>query len=117
MSNRTVSDALRVFITDNIDGPAGVAMAMIGLMMEMPANRKDKVGLAKVIAWRAAFGVIVVLGAFAPVAIFSTKFINSLIGNVKLAGFFLTVTAIIGLVVMTVLHALLPVSSDAVRSR
>ncbi|KAA8815588.1 hypothetical protein EMB92_09015 [Bifidobacterium callitrichos] len=27
--NRTVPDALRVFVTDNIDGPAGVAMAVV----------------------------------------------------------------------------------------
>ena len=41
---------------------------------------------------------IIVLGSFAPITIFSTK----------LAGFSLTVTAIISLVVMTALHALLP---------
>ncbi|MSG01689.1 hypothetical protein GKF79_26290 [Escherichia coli] len=33
---------------------------------------------------------------------------DSLTGNAKLAGFSLTVTAIISLVVMTALHALLP---------
>lgn len=40
---------------------------------------------------------IIVLGSFAPITIFSTKFTDSL-----------TVTAIISLVVMTALHALLP---------
>ena len=45
---------------------------------------------------------IIVLGSFAPITFFSTK------GNAKLAGFSLTVTAIISLVVMTALHALLP---------
>lgn len=101
-------------------------MAMIGLMMEIPDNRKDKVELGKVIAWRMAFGAtiavaawfllpfdmrireIIVLGSFAPITIFSTKFTDSLTGNAKLAGFSLTVTAVISLVVMTVLHALLP---------
>ena len=52
---------------------------------------------------------IIVLGSFAPITIFSTKFTDSLTGNAKLAGFSLTVTAIISLVVMTALHALLPV--------
>ena len=51
---------------------------------------------------------IIVLGSFAPITIFSTKFTDSLTGNAKLAGFSLTVTAIISLAVMTVLHALLP---------
>ena len=51
---------------------------------------------------------IIVLGSFAPITIFSTKFTDSLTGNAKLAGFSLTVTAIISLVVMTALHALLP---------
>ncbi len=48
---------------------------------------------------------IIVLGSFAPITIFSTKFTDSLTGNAKLAGFSLTVTAIISLVVTTVLHA------------
>lgn len=37
---------------------------------------------------------IIVLGSFAPITIFSTKFTDSLTGNAKLAGFSLTVTAI-----------------------
>ena len=49
---------------------------------------------------------IIVLGSFAPITIFSTKFTDSLTGNAKLAGF--SLTAIISLVVMTALHALLP---------
>lgn len=51
---------------------------------------------------------IIVLGAFAPVTIFSAKFTDSLTGNAKLASFSLTVTAVISLVVMTALHAALP---------
>ena len=35
---------------------------------------------------------IIVLGSFAPITIFSTKFTDSLTGNAKLAGFSLTVT-------------------------
>ena len=84
--------------------------------------------MGKVIAWRFLFSIIialsawlllpldervqeiVVLAAFAPVTIFSTKFTDSLTGNAKLAGFSLTVTAIIGLTFMTILHAVLPVA-------
>lgn len=102
-------------------------MAMIGLMMEVPDSRKDRVELAKVIGWRLTFSVIIaiaawfllpfdkrirgiiVLGSFAPITIFSTKFTDSLTGNAKLAGFSLTVTAVISLVLITILHAVLPV--------
>lgn len=102
-------------------------MAMIGLMMEIPDSHKDRSELGKVIAWRFLFSIIIalsawfllpldervreimVLAAFAPVTIFSTKFTDSLTGNAKLAGFSLTVTAVIGLTFMTILHAVLPV--------
>ena len=51
---------------------------------------------------------IIVLGSFAPITIFSTKFPVSQTWWAKRAGFSLTVTAIISLVVMTALHTLLP---------
>ena len=122
----TIPQPIVTIITPFANANAFCAMATIGLMMEIPDNRKDKVELGKVIAWRMAFGAtiavaawfllpfdmrireIIVLGSFAPITIFSTKFTDSLTGNAKLAGFSLTVTAIISLVVMTVLHALLP---------
>ena len=37
-------------------------MAMIGLMMEVPDSRKDRVELAKVIGWRLTFSVIIAIG-------------------------------------------------------
>ncbi|NEG90206.1 AEC family transporter [Bifidobacterium aerophilum] len=122
----TIPQPIITLITPFANANAFCAMAMIGLMMEIPDNRKDRIELAKVIAWRALFGVIIavaawfvlpfdmrireiiVLGSFAPITIFSTKFTDSLTGNAKLAGFSLTVTAILSLIVMTVLHALLP---------
>lgn len=115
-------------VTPFANANAFAAMAMIGLMMEIPDNHKDRSELGKVIAWRFLFSIIialsawfllpldervreiVVLAAFAPVTIFSTKFTDSLTGNAKLAGFSLTVTAIIGLTFMTILHAVLPVT-------
>ena len=122
----TVPQPIITLITPFANANAFCAMAMIGLMMEVPGDRKDRVELLKVIAWRMVFGAIisvaawfllpfderireiVVLGSFAPITIFSTKFTDSLTGNAKLAGFSLTVTAVISLVVMTALHALLP---------
>ena len=122
----TIPQPIVTLITPFANANAFCAMAMIGLMMEIPNNRKDKVELGKVIVWRMVFGAIIavaawfllpfdmrireiiVLGSFAPITIFSTKFTDSLTGNAKLAGFSLTVTAIISLVVMTALHALLP---------
>ncbi len=123
----TVPKWIVTLITPFANANAFAAMAMIGLMMEVPDNRKDRSELGKVIMWRLFFGVIiavaawfllpldervreiVVLAAFAPVTIFSTKFTDSLTGNAELAGFSLTVTAVIGLAIMTVLHAVLPV--------
>lgn len=114
-------------ITPFANANAFCTMAMIGLMMEAPDSRKDRVELAKVIGWRLTFSVIIaiaawfllpfderireiiVLGSFAPITIFSTKFTDSLTGNAKLAGFSLTVTAVISLVLITILHAVLPV--------
>ena len=75
-------------ITPFANANAFAAMAMIGLMMEIPDNHKDRSELGKVIAWRFLFSVlialaawfllpldervreIVVLAAFAPVTIF-----------------------------------------------
>ena len=50
---------------------------------------------------------IIVLGSFAPITNFSTKITDSLTGNAKLAGFSLSVSAIIVLVMMTGAHFLL----------
>lgn len=49
---------------------------------------------------------IIVLGSFAPITIFSTKFTDSLTGNAKLAGFSLTLTAVLSLIMMTGAHFL-----------
>lgn len=121
-----IPDWVVTLITPFANANTFATMAMIGLMMDVPHERKDRTELDIVICWRLIFGVIialaawfllplderireiVVLGAFAPVTIFSTKFTDSLTGNAKLAGFSLTVTAVIGLVIMTGLHMVLP---------
>ena len=43
----------------------------------------------------------------APIAVFSTLFTDEVLGNAKLAGFSLTVTAVISLLTMTGAHALI----------
>nr|WP_204314212.1 transporter [Bifidobacterium avesanii] len=110
-------------VTPFANANAFMTMAMIGLMMEIPSERKDRMELMKVIAWRALFAVLIgaagwtllpfdrhirgimLLCAASPVTIFSTKFTDSLTGNPKLAGFSLTVTGVLGLVAMTAIHA------------
>nr|WP_241520227.1 AEC family transporter [Bifidobacterium catulorum] len=124
----TIPQPVVTLITPFANANAFCTMAMIGLMMEIPAVRKDRIELLKVIAWRVVFSVVIALGAwylmpfplhireiltlaaFSPITIFSTKFTDSLTGNAKLAGFSLTVTAVISLAAMTALHAVLPVA-------
>ena len=98
------------------------AMLMVGMLTEPPDCANDVRDLAEVIAWRlpcaAAFAVAawfllpfdatireaVVLCCFAPTAVFSTMFTDKVLGNAKLAGFTLSVTAVLATVLMTVIH-------------
>ena len=50
-----------------------------------------------------------VICALAPIAIFSTLFTDKVLGNAKLAGFSLAITAMISLVMMAVAHSLMGV--------
>jgi len=93
--------------------------------MDLPAGRGDVVELLKVIGLRLPFGLIFALCAWfalpfgadvreavamcclAPVAVFSTLFTDEVLGNAKLAGFSLSVSAIIGLIMMTGTHFLI----------
>lgn len=51
-------------ITPFANANAFAAMAMIGLMMEIPDNHKDRSELGKVIAWRFLFSVLIALAAW-----------------------------------------------------
>ncbi|KAB7789979.1 AEC family transporter [Bifidobacterium leontopitheci] len=124
----TIPQPIITLITPFANANAFCTMAMIGLMMEVPDSRKDRMELLKVICWRLVFACVIavaawfllpfderireimVLGSFAPITIFSTKFTDSLTGNAKLAGFSMTVTAVLSLILMTALHAALPVA-------
>ena len=102
-----------------------VAMLMVGMLMDLPAGRDDVMKLLKIIGLRLPFGLLsavcawfvlpfganvreaVVMCCLAPIAVFSTLFTDEVLGNAKLAGFSLSVSAIIGLVMMTGAHFLL----------
>ena len=104
---------------------ACVAMLMVGMLMDLPANKRDLFSVLQVIAWRLPFGIAFGLAAWyllpfspmireatlmcclAPIAVFSTLFTDEVLGNAKLAGFSLTVTAVISLLTMTGAHALI----------
>ena len=106
---------------------AFIAMFMVGMLMELPENRHDTKELLAVIAWRLPFSIafavaawfllpfdasiraVAVMCVLAPIAIFSTLFTDKVLGNAKLAGFSLSVTAIISLVMMAVAHTLMGV--------
>ncbi len=104
---------------------ACVAMLMVGMMMDLPANRSDTFAVLKVLAWRLPFGLAFAAVAWfllpfdagireatmmcclAPVAVFSTLFTDEVLGNARLAGFTLSVSAVISLGMMTGAHAMM----------
>ena len=103
-----------------------LSMIMVGMMMEIPHDRSDVLDMAKVQVWRLAVAVcvalaawyllplapqirmIVAITAFAPISIFSTKFVDQTLDRGQLAGFSLTVNAVISLLIMAGLCAWLP---------
>ena len=104
---------------------ACVAMLMVGMMMDLPANRSDTFAVLRVLAWRLPFGLAFAAVAWfllpfddgireatmmcclAPVAVFSTLFTDEVLGNARLAGFTLSVSAVISLGMMTGDHAMI----------
>ena len=103
------------------------AMLMVGMLMDLPQSKHDVKEVMAVIAWRIPFSVafaliawfllpfsasiraVMVICALAPIAIFSTLFTDKVLGNAKLAGFSLAITAMISLGMMAVAHALMGV--------
>lgn len=102
------------------------SMAMVGMMMDIPELADDRREMLKVLAWRFGIAIIGSLAAwyllpvapfarkiavicmFAPIAIFATKFTDMTLGKARLAGFSLTVSAVISLIGMALLSAFLP---------
>lgn len=104
---------------------AFVAMLMVGMLMDVPADSSDVLAVLRVILWRLPFGIAFALAAWyllpfdpmireatmmcclAPIAVFSTLFTDEVLGNARLAGFSLAVTAVISIALMTGAHALI----------
>ncbi|KAB7788173.1 AEC family transporter [Bifidobacterium cebidarum] len=104
-----------------------MSMLMVGMLMDLPQSKHDVREVLAVVAWRLPFSIIFALAAWfllpfsasiravaviaslAPIAIFSTLFTDKVLGNAKLAGFSLALTAIIALVLMAIAHALMGV--------
>ena len=102
-------------------------MLMVGMLMDLPQSKHDVKEVMAVIAWRIPFSVafaliswfllpfsasiraVMVICALSPIAIFSTLFTDKVLGNAKLAGFSLAITAMISLAMMAVAHALMGV--------
>ncbi|MBM6700256.1 AEC family transporter [Bifidobacterium pullorum subsp. saeculare] len=102
------------------------SMLMVGMMMDLPASRRDVIDVAQVIGCKLVFVALlataawfllpfdpmtrkaVVLICMAPTAVFSVMFTDRVLGNAKLAGFTLACTGVLSLVLMTVANLLIP---------
>ncbi len=100
------------------------AMLMVGMLMDLPASHSDVKEVLTVIGWRIPFAILfcaaawfllpfsapireaVALCCLAPIAVFSTLFTDKVLGNARLAGFSLTITAVLSLAMMTGAHFL-----------
>lgn len=121
-----VPDPVVMVITPFANANTFLSMVMVGMMMEIPHARGEIVDMAKVLGWRLAVAVVAALAAwfllplapevrmvvaitaFAPISIFSTKFADQTLDRGELAGFSLTVSAIISLLIMAGLCAWMP---------
>ncbi|WP_297316625.1 AEC family transporter [Bifidobacterium indicum] len=98
------------------------SMFMVGMLMDLPASGRDVKEVAQVLAWRIPFGIIFALTAWfllpfgplvrqavalcclAPTAIFATMFTDKVLGNARLAGFTLALTAFCSTILMILAH-------------
>lgn len=103
------------------------AMLMVGMLTDLPESRRDVLAVAEVIAWRVPCGLVfaaaawyllpfdplvreaVALCCMAPTAVFSTMFTDRVLGNAKLAGLTLSLTAVLAIVMMVGTHMILHV--------
>ena len=103
-----------------------VSMLMVGMLMDLPRTGKDVGSVLRVLGWRLPLGVLfaaacwfllpfdasvrktAVMLSLAPTAVFSTLFTDRVLGNAKLAGFTLSVTAVISIVLMTIVNFVIP---------
>ncbi|MDF7664337.1 AEC family transporter [Bifidobacterium sp. ESL0763] len=101
------------------------AMVMVGMLTDLPASKRDLKFVGEVMAWRMPCAIVFALAAWfllpfdplvreaavmcclAPTAIFATMFTDKVLGNAKLAGFILCLTAVVGTVMMSVAHLII----------
>ncbi|MCI1649528.1 AEC family transporter [Bifidobacterium tibiigranuli] len=100
------------------------SMLMVGMLTELPRDSHDVKAVLTVIGWRLPCSLIfaaaawfllpfdplmreaVALCCLAPTAMFSTMFTDKVLGNARLAGFTLSLTAVIAIVMMMGFHFL-----------
>lgn len=124
----TVPQAVLTLVDPLADANTFLSMAMVGLIMEIPVSHEDYLDLAHVMGWRLATAVV--LGAcalallpvpvdmrivtaitvFAPIPLFACKFTDESLGRGELAGFALTVSAIVSLAIVSLLCVVLPLA-------
>lgn len=122
--NVKIPDIIATLVQPLSNANSFCAMLMVGMLMDLPSGRQDVLKLLKVIGWRLPFGIAFAAAAWlllpfsaeiretaamcclAPIAVFSTLFTDKVLGNAKLAGFTLSITAIISLLMMTGAHFL-----------
>ena len=119
-----IPNAIATLVEPLANANSFCAMLMVGMLMDLPSDRQDVMKLVRVIGWRLPFGLLFAAAAWfllpfgtsireavamcclAPIAVFSTLFPDKVLGNAKLAGFSLSITAIISLAMMTGAHFL-----------
>ena len=124
-ANVKIPDVVATFVEPFANANSFISMLMVGMLMDLPAAGDDVKKLLKIIGLRLPFGLLfavcawfvlpfganvreaVVMCCLAPIAVFSTLFTDEVLGNAKLAGFSLSVSAIIGLIMMTGVHFLI----------
>lgn len=108
------------------DANSFCSVFMVGMLMDLPRTGKDVGSVLRVLGWRLPLGVLfaaacwfllpfdasarktAVMLSLAPTAVFSTLFTDRVLGNAKLAGFTLSVTAVISIALMTIVNFVIP---------
>lgn len=121
----TLPDWLGTFCQPFSAANAFCSMLMVGMLMDLPADRHDVRSVLEILGWRVPFAVLFAVAAWlllpfdaatreavtlcclAPTAIFATLYTDRVLGNARLAGFTLSLSAIIAIALMTGAHFLL----------
>ncbi|MCH4208897.1 AEC family transporter [Bifidobacterium sp.] len=120
----TLPDWITTVASPFYSANAFCSMLMVGMLTELPRDMHDIKAVLEIIGWRlpcslafaaAAWFLLpfdpivreaVALCCLAPTAIFATMFTDKVLGNARLAGFTLSVTAVIAIIMMMGFHLL-----------